>query len=246
MPAIKVLTINIHKGFTIFNRRFILKELRDAVRTIGADIVLLQEVMGESLLRAHSLPDWPNNAHYEFLADTIWPHFAYGRNAVYPQGHHGNALLSKLPITQYQNLDITAQGDEQRGLLHSTIQTDAGTLHVICVHFGLREAHRKAQLNLLCNAIVEHVPSGAPLIVGGDFNDWRQQIHRPLIQRTGLTEVFIDTFGKAAKTFPAHWPLLCLDRIYIRDAQLHRPMVLPRRPWSHLSDHVPLLAELQF
>lgn len=44
--SFKVLTINTHKGFTAFNKRFILPELRDAVRTVGADIVCLQEVMG--------------------------------------------------------------------------------------------------------------------------------------------------------------------------------------------------------
>ena len=45
--SFNVLTINTHKGFTAFNRRFILPELREAVRTVGADIVCLQEVMGE-------------------------------------------------------------------------------------------------------------------------------------------------------------------------------------------------------
>ena len=37
--SFKVLTINIHKGFTAFNRRFILPELRDAVRTVSAAIL---------------------------------------------------------------------------------------------------------------------------------------------------------------------------------------------------------------
>ncbi|MFN5349045.1 MAG: EEP domain-containing protein, partial [Polaromonas sp.] len=35
--SLKVLTVNIHKGFTFFNRKFILPELREAVRKIGAD-----------------------------------------------------------------------------------------------------------------------------------------------------------------------------------------------------------------
>ncbi len=39
--SFKVLTINTHKGFTSFNRRFILPELRDAVRANSADIVFL-------------------------------------------------------------------------------------------------------------------------------------------------------------------------------------------------------------
>ena len=41
--SIKVLTVNIHKGFTFFNRKFILPELREAVRTIGADVVFCKK-----------------------------------------------------------------------------------------------------------------------------------------------------------------------------------------------------------
>ena len=44
--SLKVMTVNTHKGFTALNRKFILPELRDAVRTVGADVVFLQEVMG--------------------------------------------------------------------------------------------------------------------------------------------------------------------------------------------------------
>ena len=50
--------------------------------------------------------------------------------------------------------------------------------------------------------------------------------------------------GSAAKTFPARFPLLPLDRIYVRNAGVHEPVVLPRKPWSHLSDHAPLVANI--
>ena len=33
--SLKVLTVNIHKGFTFFNRKFILPELREAVSYFG-------------------------------------------------------------------------------------------------------------------------------------------------------------------------------------------------------------------
>ena len=89
--SLKVLTINIHKGFTAFNRRFILPELRDAVRTVSADIVCLQEVMGAHEVHPLHFENWPDTPHYEFLADTMWSDYAYGRNAVYTEGHHGNA-----------------------------------------------------------------------------------------------------------------------------------------------------------
>jgi endonuclease/exonuclease/phosphatase family metal-dependent hydrolase len=38
--------------------------------------------------------------------------------------------------------------------------------------------------------------------------------------------------------------VLQLDRIYVRNARVHAPFVLPRKPWSHLSDHAPLAAEI--
>src|ERR1041384_1655922 len=93
--TLKVLTLNTHKGFTTLNRRFMLHELRDAVRAVAADLVFIQEVLGSHEVHSTRYPDWPKVPQYEFLADSIWTDFAYGRNAVYPAGHHGNAVLSK-------------------------------------------------------------------------------------------------------------------------------------------------------
>jgi endonuclease/exonuclease/phosphatase family metal-dependent hydrolase len=90
---LRVLTVNTHKGFTALNRRFILPELREAVRATSADLVFLQEVLGGHDGHATRYQDWPSMSQYEFLADSMWSDFAYGQNAVYPDGHHGNALL---------------------------------------------------------------------------------------------------------------------------------------------------------
>jgi endonuclease/exonuclease/phosphatase family metal-dependent hydrolase len=30
----------------------------------------------------------------------------------------------------------------------------------------------------------------------------------------------------------------------VRNATVHAPLVLSRKPWSHLSDHLPLAAEI--
>jgi endonuclease/exonuclease/phosphatase family metal-dependent hydrolase len=57
--------------------------------------------------------------------------------------------------------------------------------------------------------------------------------------------VFVQANGHAARTFPARLPLLQLDRIYVRNAVGHCPIVLPIHPWSRLSDHAPLAAQIR-
>lgn len=240
---LRILTVNTHKGFTWMNRRFILPELREAVRTQSSDVVFLQEVLGENIKHGSQYSNWTPVPQYEFLADSMWPDFAYGRNAVYPHGHHGNALLSKFPILRYQNLDVSVSGTEERGLLHAVLDVPGHKeVHVICVHLGLREHHRQEQLGLLSD-VVNRLPPGAPVIVAGDFNDWRQRADRYLAD-AGMHEAFVSEFGTPARSFPARWPLLCLDRIYVRNATFRQPKVLSKRPWSHLSDHVPLAVEV--
>ncbi|TFZ06758.1 endonuclease/exonuclease/phosphatase family protein [Ramlibacter henchirensis] len=241
-----VMTVNIHKGFTSFNRRFILPELRDAVRKVGADVVFLQEVLGTHEDHAKKVNGWPEAPHYEFLADSIWPHYGYGKNVVAPKSHHGNAIMSKFPIVHYQNHDVSLPGPEKRGLLHCVLRVPGRPLdvHAICVHLGLAESHRLQQLDLLCEMVRSEVPDNSPLVVAGDFNDWRGKANGVLEREIGLREVFVNAYGEPAKTFPSRFPLLPLDRIYVRNASVHLPVVLPRRPWSHLSDHAPLVAEI--
>ena len=244
--SFKVLTVNTHKGFTSFNRRFMLHELRTAVRVVSADVVFLQEVLGAEARHVSRHVDVPEGPHYEFLADAIWPQFAYGRNAVYPSGHHGNAVLSKFPIVHHENRDVSQGDHEKRGMLHCVLQPPGHDrqVHAICVHLGLQEAHRRRQLELLCHMVNDELPADAPLLIAGDFNDWRRRAHRILERCAGLHEGFVPAYGRAARTFPARCPMLALDRIYVRNARVHAPMVLPRRPWSHLSDHAPLAAEI--
>ncbi|MDR9752916.1 endonuclease/exonuclease/phosphatase family protein [Pseudomonas sp. SZMC_28357] len=240
-----VLTVNTHKGFTALNRRFILPELREAVRSVSADVVFLQEVHGTHEHHPQRYSNWPAMPQYEFLADSLWPQFAYGRNAVYPDGDHGNALLSKFQIIRHDNLDVSISGHENRGLLHCVLRLpgDSEEVHAICVHLGLRESHRHAQLKLLIERL-EELPADAKVVVAGDFNDWRLKADA-LLKPWGLREVFSELHGKPARSFPARLPALRLDRIYVRNLKAHRPQVLTTRPWSHLSDHAPLSVEIE-
>jgi len=245
--VLKVLTVNIHKGFTFFNRKFILSELRDAVRSVGADVVFLQEVAGSHLKHPEKFDNYTEEPHYEYLADSIWDQFAYGRNAIYTHGHHGNALLSKFPIVKFENRDISIAGPERRGMLHCELKVPgrSSNVHAICVHLGLVESHRTQQMKLLCDMVRKEIPTRAPVVVAGDFNDWRRRAHAQMARGANLHEVFVQAHGRAARTFPARLPILQLDRIYVRNAASHSPIALPSHPWSHLSDHAPLAAEIR-
>lgn len=245
VDTLRILTVNTHKGFTSFNRRFILPELRDAVRSVSADVVFLQEVHGTHQKHASRHANWPPTPQYEYLADSMWSDFAYGRNAVYPDGDHGNALLSKFPIVHYENHDVSISGPERRGLLHCVLAVPGRPeVHAVCVHLGLREGQRLQQMHLLCK-LLDSVPADSPVIVAGDFNDWRLKADQVLAEGAGLKEAFVAEHGMPARSFPARWPMLRLDRVYVRNASSHQPQVLVNRPWSHLSDHAPLAVEVR-
>jgi endonuclease/exonuclease/phosphatase family metal-dependent hydrolase len=243
---LKVLSYNIHKGFNANNRRFILRRIRDAIREVHADLVFLQEVLGHHSAHSLKFGDWPKESQFEFLADELWPHFAYGKNAVYTSGHHGNAILSKYPITFWENIDISTNRLEQRGLLHAILDVPGRhkPLHALCVHMGLLEAERREQVRRLCDRIESHVPHDDPVVIGGDFNDWTGRAARPLQHKLDVQEAFMTLHGSYARTYPSWLPALRLDRIYYRGMNAGNAKCLTGLPWNSLSDHAALFVEL--
>ncbi len=87
---LRVCSYNIHKGFSTTRIRYLLEEIRHAIQLVNADLVFLQEVVGKHRSRSNF-----QASQFEFLADSVWPHFAYGKNSIFQDGHHGNAILSK-------------------------------------------------------------------------------------------------------------------------------------------------------
>jgi len=243
-----VATYNIHKGFSQFNRRLMIHELRDHLRMLGADIVFLQEVQGRHERHAARLEDWPTQPQYEFLAHRMWADFAYGRNTAYAHGHHGNAILSRYPIRWAENEDVTLNPREGRGLLHCEIDVHGAPvpLHCVCVHLALTERGRRHQVGALIERMHREVPARAPLVVAGDFNDWRNLAGKRLAAALGLREALADHWGRPARSFPSAFPLLRLDRIYVRGFEVERTQAHRGRPWRRISDHAPLSAHLAF
>ena len=246
MNTLSIATYNIHKGFSHLNRRMVLHELRDRLRKLNADIVFLQETLGEHTLHAKRFQDYPNGAQHEFIAEEVWPHHAYGKNSVYEAGHHGNAILSRFPILQSMNLDVSAHRYESRGLLECEIElNNQQRVNCICVHFGLFARGRREQTRMLIDHVQRNIPSDHPIIIAGDFNDWRNQTSRALATELNVHDVFHLNQGFPARSFPARFPMLRLDRIYVRGFNVVNSDVHFGSEWRRLSDHAALSTRLR-
>ena len=245
---LRVISFNIHKGFSTAGLQFSLIKIRDAIRQIHPDLVLLQEVQGEHLHYKKTRKDWPAMPQFDYLAHEIWPHVAYGKNATYGAGHHENAILSKYPIEKVENIDISTHSFGKRGILHAVLRIPGKhrPFHAICAHLGLFESERTSQVSQICERITLHVPLTDPLVLGGDFNDWLERTSITFEQKLQVREAFQASAGQHAKTFPSWLPSLKLDRIYFRGLDLKNAMRFTQRPWPSLSDHLPLYAELAF
>lgn len=244
MLHLQCLSYNIHKGRSFGNFNEVLARIREGIRLVSPDLVLLQEVMGRDA-DSEELP--ADKQQFEFLADEVWTHFAYGQNAVYDEGDHGNAILSRYPISSSTNENVSNHAYERRGILHAVLGPPeiAKPWHVMTLHFDLSGWGRRKQLEKLIRRIEKEVPQDEPLIIGGDFNDWGEALSGKLREECGLTECFEELRGKPARTFPVFAPFLRLDRIYTRGFKAVNATVLSGEPWSALSDHAALLVEFE-
>ncbi len=287
MSVIRVVSYNIHKGRSALGARESLSKLRLGLYSLRPDLMLLQEVQGRNE-RHNVLHEQPAS-----LAAALGMQYCYGRNAVRNLTDHGNALLSRYPILDFENEDISDHKLEQRGLLHATLDVSGTAVHCLVVHLGLFAGGRTRQIMALVERIRRVVPDGAPMIIGGDFNDWSNRLAPLFVQQLGLYEVFavspqgltarqlplrqsmrhlryrlqgwanspyhtpyrqqahelgIDGLARMTpppRTYPSSFPWLRLDRIYQRGFAVRKAQVLHGAPWRQLSDHAPILAELE-
>ncbi len=233
---LRVATYNIHKGVLrdLFGLQRVARihELRTRLHELDADLVFLQEVQGQHERHARRFEHWPAEPQDVFLSRSPGLRHtfesAYGPNAQYLHGHHGNALLSRFPILHRDNRDFSDHALEKRGVLHCVVQIGNTPVHCFVVHFGLLARSRERQLEALIEWIRRAVPAQAPLLIAGDFNDWRNTLSRRLCESIGVIEAFDALRPGMPRTQQAVW--------YVRDrlADLgvdvaHESVRLPRR-----------------
>lgn len=235
---LKVLSYNIHKGFSSRNKEFVLDKIKESIEKSPADIVFLQEVVGSEGAGKYT-------SQFEFLADTVWSHHSYGKNSASSTGHHGNAILSKFPFIFSTNVDLSVNEIEERGMIHGIVRIPETNMkiHLLCTHLSLFQTQRKIQIEKIGQYINTHIPEDVPLILAGDFNDWQENITPHMLIKHSLFEAFSVSSGRTAKSFPSWFPFLRLDRIYYRNINLVSVDLHRDHPWNALSDHLALSSE---
>jgi endonuclease/exonuclease/phosphatase family metal-dependent hydrolase len=248
--ALRVATYNIHKGVRGVGprKRLEIHNLGLAVEAFDADLVFLQEVRLHNHREARRFQrtsfGWPDESQAEFLAPEGYE-VAYRSNATTRHGEHGNALLSRWPIGDVGHHDVSDHRFEQRGLLHVPVQWNGSTVHAVVVHFGLAHRSRVRQVQRLATYIEREVPADAMLVVAGDFNDWGERLDDPM-RALGLHRATAPGRQRAdAATFPSIAPVFALDRFYLRRLACRTTLVPRGMAWARMSDHLPLVAELE-
>ncbi len=242
MDKLRIATWNIHKGVSGIGpaRRLEIHNLAQAVESLDADVICLQEVRKFNRREQQALARWPDLPQADVLAPPGYE-AVYATNARTRFGEHGNALLSRWPVVAHAHEDMSDHRFEQRGLLHAQLQVAGVALHVIVLHLGLIGGSRLRQIAQLSNYVEREVPPNAKLLVAGDFNDWAERLHEPM-RRLGLKTIE----GVRLPTFPSRLPVLHLDRVYARGLTCQHGVVPRGAAWARMSDHLPLVVEMSW
>jgi len=214
------------------------QRIADVLAEIDADIIAMQEVVSVE----HSSPE-KNQAR--FIADALGYGYSLGENRVHNGGRYGNVILSRLPIAEQRNFDISVAGREPRGCLHADVAIGgAMPLHIYNIHLGTAFFERRKQVkSLLSDAILSREHSSARILLG-DFNEWTHGLTSRLL-KAHFRSSDIRQHLSRGRTYPGIFPFLHLDHIYYDEHLLVNAFAHKSRLALMASDHVPLVADFE-
>jgi endonuclease/exonuclease/phosphatase family metal-dependent hydrolase len=208
----------------------------DVLRHIDADVIALQEVVGAG-------PTGGGQAEEIGAALGMGWVMAVTRHL---RGHlFGNVVLSRLPIRDYTQFDLSWRSREPRCCQRVDLDLGGGdALHVFNVHLGTALLERRYQASRLADFVTQSRVTG-PKIVLGDFNEWIKGLTTKLLSGA-LKSVDLRAYLRRRRTYPGMFPVLHLDHIYYDGKLAVTGITLPRtRAALIASDHLPLVADLR-
>ncbi len=228
---LRAVTYNVHKCRGLDGRASAAR-IAGVLGEIGADVIALQEVLEHQA---------------ETISHDLGFPFALGQTRKHRGYSYGNVVLSRFPIREMRNYDLSVRGREERGCLRADLAVDGTVLHVFNVHLGTAFLERRTQgRRLIAPELLNDAEIQSPRIVMGDFNEWTQGLATRLL-RSHLVSADFRAHMQRSRTYPGVLPVFHLDHIYY-DPILHlEHLTLWRTPKALVaSDHLPLVGEFKW
>jgi len=209
--------------------------IASVLRRIDADVVALQEVVGAGPR---------GGGHAEAIGAALGMGWVMAPARLLRDHQYGNAVLSRLPITEHVGHDLSWKTCEPRRLQRADIAVDGWTLHIYNVHLGTAILERRHQAQRLATIVTDRHVAG-PKLVLGDFNEWMRGLATTLLTER-LNSVDLENYLPRRRTYPGLFPVLHLDHIYYAGRVEIVGVELPRTPLALVaSDHLPLVADIK-
>ena len=196
------------------------------IRELDAQVIGLQEVNSKS-------GGGREEAQMDYLAQATGLKAVPGPTIRREDSHYGNVLLTRYPVAETRLVDLSVPGREPRGAIDARLDIQGRGVRIIVTHLGLTASERRNQVERLKHILREKTEQ--PVILLGDTNEWFP-LSRAIRTLHGC-------LGKvpAKPTFPAWFPLLPLDRIWVRPRGALEAVRVYKSPLAKVaSDHLPL------
>jgi endonuclease/exonuclease/phosphatase family metal-dependent hydrolase len=232
----RLLSYNIHKGIGGRDRLYRLQRVLDVIEAANPDLICLQEVARNSP-RSH-FDDQPKLLTEYFNA----PAHVFQQTVHLKNGGYGNLILSRWPLLAKHQVSLRLNTKKPRGAQLVVVDTPEGPLHLVNFHLGLSDNERCWQIDHLLNHHLFRESASLCTILVGDYNDWRNRLHRGSLREGGFEQ--ITTPISRFRSFPATLAMGSLDKAFFRGDLLVRSAHVVRNPMSRrASDHLPLLID---
>jgi endonuclease/exonuclease/phosphatase family metal-dependent hydrolase len=236
---LRVISYNIHKCIGGVDRRYEPSRVGDVIARLEPDVVMLQEVDA-------NVPRSNHDKQVDVLADLVGLRYrSWFPNVSVDGGHYGNAILSRYPLIESTNIDLSIRWKKRRSVLHGVIRVRHDdvdrTVHVYNMHLGLARFERRIQLRrFLDSHPFANLHTETPIVVGGDLNDVYGRLGE-LLRPAGFRGS-----ERRPLTFPAWGPVRPLDAIFVRGAVDFLKLARCESELARkASDHRPLVADVR-
>ncbi len=237
---LRTLSYNIHKCIGGVDRKYDPNRIVEVIHKLDVDVAMLQEVDS-------GVPRSNHDNQVDLLADALGLRYRtwFPNVDVRGGGRYGNAILSRYPIIESTNIDLSLRFKKRRSVLHAVLRVRHDevdrTLHVYNMHLGLARYERRIQLRMFLDSHpFQNLHADTPVLVGGDLNDVYGRLGS-LLAPAGFRGI-----DRRPLTFPAWGPLRALDAIFVRgDVDFMRLSRCDSDLARRASDHRPLVAEVR-